>query len=1114
MNVADWLENLGLGRYAGAFADNDIDADTLGALTEDDLRELGVTSLGHRKKLMAAIAALGGVRAVEPAPAAAPHATPPHLEGERRQVTILFADLSGYTELSTRLDAEELRAVIDRVFAVVDRIVEDYGGTIDKHIGDEVMALFGAPIAHHDDPLRAVRAGIDIHEAISALATELGRDLSVHLGIASGSVVAGGVGEGARDEYTVLGDSVNLAARLNSRAKGGETLVSDAVRRAVAGRVECEALGEVEVKGFAEPVPIFRVRSLASTQDRSGEGTFVGRRSELRQFAGVIEGCRETGTGGTVVVRGEAGIGKTRLGQEFAAIAEADGFTVHRSLILDFGVGKDQDAMRALLRSLLGVEAGASDAERAKAADDAVKTALIDADAKPFLHDLLGLELSLEERTVYEAMDNEIRNAGKRSLMTSLIGRASAGSPQMLIVEDVHWADPLILSYLAALAYQVSLCPAVLLMTTRVEGDPLDIDWRATTRNSPLITIDLVPLRKEEAAEMARGFLSANEQVALASIERAEGNPLFLEQLLRSAEERGDEEIPASIQSLVLSRIDRLPPADKRALQAASVIGQRFSPAAVRFLIEDEDYGCRTLIEHHLVRPEGESFLFAHALIQEGVYSSLLNASKRQLHLRAADWYADRDLALSAQHLDRAGDEQAARAYLDAARAQAVEYHFDSALDLIRRGLELVGDTALRCELMELQGQMRYAVGDISGSVESFEAIFDVAENDAQRVPAWIGVAEAMRLVDRIEDGLAALEKAEAVAAASGHDLDLARIHHLRGNLLFPSGDYEACRIEHEKALAHAERAHSIELTARALGGLGDAYYASGHMLTAHDYIVRCLDLAEKNGFGSIEVAYTFMRGDAALFQGRLDLAIEDSRRSREMAVRVGNARAEVFAGWIDVTLVVFTDRFNQDEIASTLDRMEELIGQLGLKRVVALTSMGRAVLAARDGDFERTDALMRQSFAAAEESGVGFAGPWILAMHAWLTHDPEVRRRTLAEAEKLLDSQPSVSHNYIYSYMLAIEISIEDANWSDVNRYADLLETYMSREPTPLTDLVIARARALVRHAAGDRDPALAAELRALRAKAAEFGYDRALPTLDAALSDFETARRRAESD
>ena len=174
--------------------------------------------------------------------------------GERRQVTVLFADLSGYTRLSSELDVEELHGIVNRFFDAVDGIVEDYGGTVDKHLGDAVMALFGAPVAHGDDPQRAVRAASDMHGAMARLSTEVERSLEIHIGIASGEVVAGGVGGDGRDEYTVTGESVNLAARLDDRAGPGETLISDAVYTAVSGVARCEPLGEVSVKGLDRPV--------------------------------------------------------------------------------------------------------------------------------------------------------------------------------------------------------------------------------------------------------------------------------------------------------------------------------------------------------------------------------------------------------------------------------------------------------------------------------------------------------------------------------------------------------------------------------------------------------------------------------------------------------------------------------------------------------------------------------------------------------------------------------------------------------------------------------------------------------------------------------------------
>jgi len=309
-----------------------------------------------------------------------------------------------------------LHALVSRFFAVADRAIEHYGGTVDKHMGDSVMALFGAPVAHGDDPLRAVRAALDIHGAMEALSAELGRELRVHVGIASGEVVAGGLGSAQRQEYTVLSDSVNLASRLDGLAEAGQTLIAEAVRRAVLHDVDCEALGEVAVKGLDRPVRAWRAR-----------GPLVGRKSELRQFAGVLEACRETGAGQAVVLRGEAGIGKTRLVEEFTALARAQDFSAHKGLVLDFGVGKGQDAVRSLVRSLVGLPGGGAKAARAQAAEDAIAAGWLEPDQRVFLNDLLDLTQPIELRGLYDAMDNETRNRGKQDVVAALILGASGG---------------------------------------------------------------------------------------------------------------------------------------------------------------------------------------------------------------------------------------------------------------------------------------------------------------------------------------------------------------------------------------------------------------------------------------------------------------------------------------------------------------------------------------------------------------------------------------------------------------------------------------------------------------------------------------------------------------
>jgi hypothetical protein len=225
-----------------------------------------------------------------------------------------------------------------------------------------------------------------------------------------------------------------------------------------------------------------------------------------------------------------------------------------------------------------------------------------------FLNDLLDLPQPLELRSLYDAMDNAARNSGKQEVVSRLLDKVSRAQPTLIAMEDVHWADGLILAHLARLASTVAACPAILIMTSRVENDPLDQTWRSSLRGSPLTTIDLGALREDEALEIGSAFLGA------------EGNPLFLEQLLRNAEEGAREEIPGSIQSLVQARMDRLKPKDREALQAASVIGQRFALDALRYLLEQPDFECLALMEHNLVGLQDDGFLFAHALIRDGVY--------------------------------------------------------------------------------------------------------------------------------------------------------------------------------------------------------------------------------------------------------------------------------------------------------------------------------------------------------------------------------------------------------------------------------------------------------------------------------------------------------------
>ena len=644
MDVARWLSGLGLGQYAQAFEDNAVDAALLPALTADDLKDLGVGAVGHRRRLLEAITEL---RAKPLQDRVAPDA----IEGERRQVSVLFADLAGYTALASRLDTEDVHALLDAFFQRVDRLVAEHGGHVDKHIGDCVMAVFGAPVAHGNDAAHAVAAAIAIRDAMPELSAAVGQTLAAHVGVAGGQVVASGTGSDAHREYTVTGDTVNLASRLTDAAAAGEILISHSVRAELGARLAVADVGRLAVKGLAEPVQAWRVIELRTpTVDSS---PLVGRQGELSQLQSLVGAAVRTRRGGAVLLRGEAGIGKTRLVEEMQRSACTDGLACHAAWALDFGGATGRDPIRALLRGLLGVSA--TDDPAATAAS-VVADGLVADEDRVFLNDLLDLPQPTALRAIYEAMDNARRNRGKRAVMARLVERLSRSQPMLLVVEDVHWAGRVTLAHLARLAVAASECPCLLLMTTRLDGDPIDPAWRAQADGAALTTIDLGPLRVDEARSLARSILADSCGLEERCVERAAGNPLFLEQLARLGRENASAvAVPGTVQSLVQARLDRLDALDKAALQAAAVFGQRFERDALAHVLDLSGYQPAKLVERLLLRPdEGAGFRFAHALVRDAVYDSLLRSRRRELHRRAADWFAERDLVLRAEHLDRA----------------------------------------------------------------------------------------------------------------------------------------------------------------------------------------------------------------------------------------------------------------------------------------------------------------------------------------------------------------------------------------------------------------------------------------------------------------------------
>jgi class 3 adenylate cyclase/tetratricopeptide (TPR) repeat protein len=1092
--IGDWLDKLGLGQYRRAFAENDIDFAVLPHLTDTDLKELGLSSLGHRKRLLAAI----NQRSAS-GPSPAPE-TPLKPYGERRQVAILFADLSGFTALSRSLDAEQVHELVDGFASLVDGIIDGYGGSVDKHIGDAVMALFGTPRAHDDDPLRAARAALDIHEAIARWSGSLARPLQAHIGIASGEVVTAVVRRGDAHDYTVVGDSVNLAARLVAAAAPGETLLSEVMFRSLAGRGVCDEVGELRLKGIEEPERVWRLSGLiGETAPVANRSVFVGREAELRQFKSVLEALRARNSGHVVYVRGEAGIGKTRLVEQMRSLAEARGFHAHRSLVLDFGVGRGHDPIRNLLQSLLSLSPSSSPEERHAAVERLFAQGTIAEEQQVFLNDFLDLPQTGEWPALYDAMDNASRTRGKRTVAALVAGSACRNGPTLIVVEDLHWADPQVLGHLASIASAMAEGAGVLVLTSRVEGDPIDAAWRAACRAVPFATIDLGPLRPPEALALAGGFIDTSQRLALACIERAAGNPLFLEQLLRNAEEGSEDMIPASIQSLVLARMDRLAPRDRQAFQTAAVIGQRFDLSLLRGLIDAPDYSCDALVSSALVFPEGDDFLFAHALIQEGAYSSLLRSRRRELHLRAAEWFADHDPTLCAQHLDRAEDARAPAAYLNAASAQRAIFRSDAALRLVERGLEIAKDDGDRHALNCLKGELLRDLGDIASSVAVYRQALAASPGDEALCRAQVGLAEGLRVSEGFDEALGLLNEAQSLAERHTMAPELARIHHLRGNIFFPLGNIEGCKVEHEQGLAIARRLGSAEAEARALGGLADAAYAQGRMRTAFENFSRCVALSREHGFGRIEVANRSMVGFSRLYLNEAREARADGDEAVRAAVLVGQPRAEMLGEFMGAFACYELGEY--DNMKGYLERSLRLARQLNARRFEAQALEKQSRILLEEGRRAEAAALLREALSICRIAGTQFCGPIVTSALSRVVEDPAERDAILMEGAEML-ARGAVGHNHLWYHRDAIEAYLAARDAKGVMRHVEALETYVRAEPLPWSTLFAARGRCLAAVVQGEFRNGVLENLNRVRAELVSAGFKSYVPEVDTALT------------
>jgi class 3 adenylate cyclase/tetratricopeptide (TPR) repeat protein len=1090
--VRKLLKSLDLEQYAAAFESNDIDEQLLAELTAEDLKDLGVASLGHRKRILAAIAA-GAQAAPEPEAAAPPEDA---AGAERREVTTIFADLTGYTRLSRELETEDMHALLSSFFTRFDEIVRRTGGTVDRHIGDCVMAVFGAPVSYGNDAERALRASAEMHLAMEEIALQFGRPLSVHIGVAAGNVLFKSEGLASQRDrgFMLTGDSVNLASRLADMAQGGETLITESIHNALGDRILCDKADTTSVKGVDEPVAVRRFLGFRQSPEAR---PIVGRAVELAALSRALDMCRDDGRGEVVALVGEAGLGKSRTAEEAQREAAARGFVCAKALILDFGAGEANEPVRALLAALCGLGERAEPSATAAAVKGLLADGVIDDQAAPFLTVALGAPLEGPARLIHDAMTDAARAEGRRRGVGMLLRGRAAVRPLLLVVEDLHWADAETLASLSELAAETAAAPILLLVTTRPEGDPLGPSWRRSIGSAAFRRIELAPLSAADALQLARGTHHPTEDVLRDCIARAEGNPLFLDQLLRHAREHGATAVPGSIQSIIQARLDRLSLTDRRALQAAAIIGQRFAMTEVAAVARLDLYDERPLVAAGLIHPFQQRYLFAHALIRDAVLQTILRADLREMHRRAAAWFRDRDTLLHAEHLAAAQEPGAAAAFLRAGTEARAAHRKEAALTLARRGLEHADDAPTRAALLRLEGHMLRDLGRSEEAIAAFEAAHEASTTAVDRCRAQLGVVAALRILDRIDEAYVLLDQAEAAAAADALDAELSEIHYFRGSLHFPRGNLEGCLKEHGLSLRHAESCGDPERRALALSGLGDAYYAQGRMFTAHGAIEQCLSLADAHGLGAVEAANRFMLATVKIYMNDTERALSEALASAQLACQVGHARAEIVsrltAAWIFLSMA--EPQLARGEVENGL----AVAARLGARRFEPFLTESLARVEMAEGDRDRAAATAERALEDVRALGaMSFIGPWVLATVGRTTSDPRRRAEALAEGEALL-AKGCVGHNYFRFRRYAAEACLDAGDPAEARRHACALRDYTANEPTPWSDFYVARAMALADAAEGGD---VRANLAALRETAAAVSLRAAIPGIDAAIA------------
>jgi len=854
---------------------------------------------------------------------------------ERRLVSVLFADLVGFTRLSETRDAEEVRELLSRYFDSCRRIISLYGGTVEKFIGDAVMAVWGTPTATEDDAERAVRAALDLVAAVSALGQEVGEEeLRARAGVLTGEAA---VNIGAEGQGMVAGDLVNTASRVQSAAEPGSVFVGEATRRTTEQTIVYEEAGSFELKGKEGLVPLWRARRVVSglrgsLKSEALEAPFVGRDRELQQIKDLFHTCAAEGRAHLVSVTGIAGIGKSRLAWEFYKYFDGIAETVywHRGRCLPYGEGVTYWALADMVRMRCRIAEDEEPASAARKLRAALEEHILDPEERAFVEPRLGQLLGLAE---HEGRDRQELFGAWRLFFE----RLSDTYPTVLAFEDMQWADASLLDFVEYLLDWSRNHPLLVVTLARPELVERRPTWGAGQRS--FTSLFLEPLTREAMEELLEGLVpglpeALEEQI----LERAEGVPLYAVETVRMLLDRGllvqqgsayeltgpveALEVPETLHALIAARLDGLDPDERRVLEDGAVLGKTFTREAVSALsgIGDERLGplLEALVRKEVLgvqadarSPEHGQYGLLQDLVRHVAYGTLSRHERRIRHLAAADYLTsdfaaelDEVVEVVASHyvnayeaLPDADDAAEIKSRAVEMLAQAGERAASLAASAVARryfeqGAELSNETAERAALLVRAGEMASRAADPEGarvlledSLGLFEQIGD--HHGAARSAAALGFA--LGFTGNREEALAHEERAFEVISRDPPSEELALLAARLAHSYWFLGDLERSAERAELALDLAETHGYVEPLVRALRAKAAVAFSRGHVEEAAAYSNHALDLALQHDLLPEASTGYFVASDGEFRSDRYETALELLRDSLALARKLGS---------------------------------------------------------------------------------------------------------------------------------------------------------------------------------------------------------------------------------